>query len=253
MIEICAQDIEGVGNAIKGGADRIELCSALEVGGLTPSVGLVGRSVWKCSRLLNPVPLHVLIRPRSGDFFYTDREIEVMTEDAVYAVQAGADGLVFGCLSPDGDVDDYACSKIIDTVRREITRPVHLTFHRAFDFCRDADRALKNIASLGFNTILTSGQKPTALLGADMIRHLKEIAPDHLTIMAGGGVTPDNIAAIKESTGVNWFHASAKRRIESKMEFRRNDVNTAQFGNDDYSSLTVDIDTVRKLKENSKQ
>lgn len=250
MLEICTSDIESVGEALKGGADRIELCSALETGGLTPSIGLISRAVWKCSSRSVETPVHVLLRPRPGDFYYSDRELDLIAEDAAYAVEAGASGIVFGALTADGDVDDYACAKILETVRRteKPGRHVSATFHRAFDFCRDPMKSLSAVAALGFERILTSGQAPDSLTGSVLIARLVENAPEGLSIMAGGGITPDNLREILEATGVREIHASAKRRKKSRMDFIRNGVNSGTCGNDDYSRFVTDAAIVTSLR-----
>lgn len=252
MLEICTCDIDSVGEALKGGAQRIELCSALEVGGLTPSIGLVNRAVWKCSSRSETTPVHVLLRPRGGDFFYTDRELDLIAEDAAYAIEAGASGIVFGALTPDGEVDDYACSKVLSVIDKASAQGVRVsaTFHRAFDFCRDPMKAMSVIAALGFDRILTSGQAPTALQGAQLITRLVAEAPAGLSIMAGGGVTAGNVAELVHATGVREVHASAKKTVESRMTFRRGDVNTGSALCDDYRHIATDAATVRAILDN---
>lgn len=251
-IEICTADIDSVGAAIKGGARRIELCTVLEAGGMTPSAALMSRAIWKCSRLMDPVKVHVLVRPRTGDFFYTDRELEVAAEDAAYAVEAGADGIVFGALTPDGDIDDFACAKIGEAIARAAKpdKPISMTFHRAFDFCRNPIEAMHKIAAMGFNRILTSGQAPTAWEGRELIARLVKEAPNGLTVMAGAGVTVGNLQALTEATGITEAHASAKKLVESRMKFRIGDVNTGAAGNSDYVRYQTDATLVRELIEN---
>ncbi|MCM1377329.1 MAG: copper homeostasis protein CutC [Clostridium sp.] len=249
MLEICCTDIESVRNALEGGAYRIELCSALEVGGLTPSFALLGRTLWLSSRLENPIKVHLLIRPRPGDFYYSDREIKLMAEDAAYAVESGVDGLVFGALTPDGEVDEYACSKILESAARAAKsgQEVALTFHRAFDFVKDPFKALETIENLSFNRILTSGQAVDAWSGRELIADLVRRASPGMTIMAGGGITPDNVAALIGATGVRDVHASAKVLYHSKMECRNERLSTGDGSTSDYDYYRTSAEVVKEL------
>ena len=171
-LEICTGDPVGIETAIAGGADRIELCSGLAEGGLTPSIGAIR---YAASR---PVTVNVLIRPRSGDFVYSRDEIGLMVADIEEAVRCGADGIVVGALTPDGDVDMDACRRFIDAAQGR-----NATFHRAFDVCRDPFKALEDVISLGFDRILTSGQSSDALRGGDMIRRLHDKAAGRIRII----------------------------------------------------------------------
>lgn len=247
-LEICCADVESVGQAIKGGADRIELCSALEVGGVTPSIGLLSSAVWKCSRLMKPIPVNVLIRPRPGDFFYTDHELDVACADTSYAVEAGADGIVFGALTTDGEVDEYACNRIFEAIAKgNPSKPISLTFHRAFDFVADPAKALESVISLGFNRILTSGLAPSVPEGLDTIVSLVKLANGRISIMPGGGVSASNVVEIVRKSGVSEIHASAKAMLDSRMEFRRDTLSTGS-GCDEYSMLRTDASSVEKIK-----
>ena len=200
-LEICCGDIESVANASRGGADRIELCSALELGGLTPSIGLVGQAV----ELMEGKPVHVLIRPRGGDFVYTHREAKVMTADMEAAIEAGATGIVFGALDSQGSIDLTLCGMV-----RERFPDVTFTFHRAFDLTPYPEKALREIIAMGYDYLLTSGQSSDALHGAERIARLVEQSKGRIRVMAGAGVTPDNIKMILRKTGVADIHASAK-------------------------------------------
>lgn len=249
MLEICCGDIKSVDAAFKGGADRIELCSALEAGGITPSAGLLAEAIWKSKRRECPVPVNVLIRPRSGDFLYDNNELKEAMQDAAYAAGAGADGIVFGALNSDGSVDEYACSEVIRAARSSSN--ASLTFHRAFDLCRDPFEALETIISLGFDRILTSGLAPSAWDGRDLLRDLVKKAAGRIIIMPGAGVTPDNIAGILNYTGATEIHASAKKIVESRMEFRRGGIGMGSSANDadEYSRYSTSESIVRTLKE----
>lgn len=250
ILEICCGDVESVDAAFKGGADRIELCSALPVGGVTPSPGLISQAIWKSERRMEPVPVNVLIRPRSGDFLYTDHELACIVEDVAAAVGAGCAGIVFGALNSDGTVDEYACGKVIETVEKAAEgRKVSLTFHRAFDVCRDPFEALETVIKLGFDRILTSGLAPTAEEGVELLRKLVEKADGRISIMPGAGVTEANIAAIVKKTGVTEIHASAKFRRKSKMKYLSVGVEMSA-GSDELYWPETSEHNVRELKNN---
>jgi len=205
LLEVCCGSVESVRAAVEGGARRIELCSALEVDGLTPS-----REDLRTVRALYPdLTVHVLIRPRAGDFCYTEEEVDRMAEAVDEALDEGADGIVTGCLTPKGDVD-------LAAMRRLVRPGVPVTFHRAFDACPRPFRALKEAIGLGCSRILTSGQAPTALEGADLIRALRKRARGAILLLPGGGVTPENAARILLATGCAEIHASASEIIDGK-------------------------------------
>ncbi len=251
ILEICCADIDSAGEAINGGADRIELCSALEAGGVTPSAGLIEQTLWKSRRRLDPVPVNILVRPRAGDFLYSDKELMQCVQDTAYAVGAQADGIVFGALTADGEVDEYACEKVMDAIRQSLQgdRKVTTTFHRAFDLCRDPFEALEVIIKLGFDRILTSGQAATAEDGVQLISELHRRAAGRISIMPGAGVNPENIRKIVEETEVTEIHASAKIQVESRMRFRREGVGMGTGEADEYMRYATSREIVRKLKE----
>lgn len=237
ILEICCGDIVGVETAARGGADRVELCSALGEGGLTPSAGAIVTAV------ALGVPVNVLIRPRRGDFVYTSDEVECMVSDIRFCASAGVHGVVLGALTPEGDVD-------IDAMRRmlEYADGMEKTFHRAFDVCRNPEKALETAIALGFDNILTSGMMPNALDGAGNIRKLSEQANGRIQIMAGCGVTPGNAAEIIRTSRADAIHSSCSMTVGSGMTFRRADVH---MGNDEdeYSRKTVDPEKVLALRE----
>ena len=208
VLEVAANSVASALAVEAGGAARVELCSALEVGGLTPSHSAIAIT---CERLR--IPVHVLIRPRAGDFVFDDLECEVMRRDIETCKALGCAGVVLGMLTPEGDVDVPRCRVLIDAARG-----MSVTFHRAFDFARDPERALETIMALGCGRLLTSGQAADAMAGAPLIRKLIEQARDRITIMPGGGITAQNIAAIAGATGAREFHASAKQRITTRMD-----------------------------------
>jgi copper homeostasis protein len=180
-------------------AHRIELCGPLHDGGTTPSAGLIAR----CSDDLL-VSVHVLIRPRPGDFVYSEDEIAIMLKDIAVAKELGVDGVVIGALTPGGEVDAGLLAELI-----AIASPMRVGFHRAFDQLRDQDDALELLVSLQVDHILTSGGAETAMLGADRITQLVERAGDRIGIIAGGSITRDNAAELVKRTGVRWVHGRA--------------------------------------------
>jgi len=241
-LEICCGDIQSVRAALEGGADRVELCSGLEAGGLTPSIGLIKAAVEiaKSTKML----VHVLIRPREGDFLYTEDETEVMISDIDSAREAGADGVVIGALNQDGDIDVETCRRMV-----EHAHGLNITFHRAFDLCRDAEKALENIIELGCNRILTSGQAPTAEKGIGTLQHLNKIADGRLTILAGSGVTPANARKIIDEAEVCELHASARSTCKSKMVYRNEGVSMGAPDSDEYTRKATDQSIVKQLSE----
>ena len=210
QIEICAGGVESCQAALQGGADRVELCAALPEGGITPSYGeiKVAREV-----LDDKAAMHVMIRPRGGDFVYSRLELDRMAVDIDVCRLPGADGVVFGCLLPDGSIDEQACTRLM-----RHARGMNVTFHRAFDLCRDPLDSLTTIAQLGFNRILTSGQQPRAEQGASLLRQLHEQAQGRIHIMAGCGIDESNIARLCQDTGLREFHFSARVPRPSRMQ-----------------------------------
>ena len=198
IVEICAGDIQSARAAVQGGAQRIELCSALSLDGLTPSAGLI-----QAARGLEGIKLHVLIRPREGNFVYDASETEIMLHDISLAHQLGADGVVIGALTPDGDIDIPTCRRLI-----EAAEGMQVTFHRAFDRARNPQRALEEIIALGCTRLLTSGQAPTAEAGIPLLRELVHQANGRIIIMPGAGVNPANARRILDATGANEIHGS---------------------------------------------
>ena len=207
LLEVAANSVASALAAEAGGAGRVELCSALEVGGLTPSHAAIA-----LARERLRIPVHVLIRPRAGDFVFDDLECEVMRRDIAACAALGCAGVVIGVLDADGNVDAARCQPLMHAAQG-----MAVTFHRAFDFARDAHAALDAIIALGCSRLLTSGQADKALAGAPLIRALIERARGRITIMPGGGIDAHNIAAIAAATGAQEFHASAKVRVGSRM------------------------------------
>jgi copper homeostasis protein len=207
LLEIAANSPASALAAQDGGAGRIELCTALELGGLTPSHGQIAKV-----RDGVRVPIHVLIRPRAGDFVYADVELDVMLHDIETSVALGCDGVVIGVLDGNGDVDVARCRTLIAA-----TRGRDVTFHRAFDLSRDLSRSLEDIVALGCRRVLTSGARASAQAGAAAIRRLVEQAGERIVVMPGGGIDAGNVAALRRLTGAREFHASARRPRPSRQ------------------------------------
>ena len=212
--EICANSVASCIAAQEGGANRVELCAGIPEGGTTPSYGMIRNARESIS-----IALNVIIRPRGGDFLYSENEIKEMLYDIQVAKELGADGLVFGCLNPDGSVDMRAMTRLM-----KAAEDTPVTFHRAFDHTNDPFKALDDIISLGCARILTSGCRPTALEGVDLLAQLVEKAGDRIIIMPGCGVKENNIADIARLSGAREFHFSARESVESGMVFRNPDV-----------------------------
>ena len=207
LLEIAANSLDSALAAQAGGADRVELCTALEVGGLTPSPALV---LQVRERLR--IPVYVLIRPRAGDFAYSPSEHATMLGDIAWCRAAGCDGVVTGALTPDGDVDTARCGELVAAAAG-----LGVTFHRAIDVCRDPARALEAIIALGCERVLSSGGAASAPEGVARLRALVEQAGDRIVVMPGAGIDDGNIAQLRQLTGAREFHASAKRALASAM------------------------------------
>lgn len=231
--EICANSVASCIAAQEGGADRVELCAGIPEGGTTPSFGMI-----RNARESIDIALNVIIRPRGGDFLYSESELQEMVYDIQAVKELGADGLVFGCLRPDGSVDMEAMSVLM-----EAAGETPVTFHRAFDHTSDPFKALEDIISLGCTRILTSGCRPTALEGADLLAQLVEKAAGRIIIMPGCGVREGNIAEIARLSGAREFHFSARESVESGMFFRNPEV---AMGSED-DPYGYDVTTARRV------
>lgn len=246
LVEVCIDSVHGAIAAQAGGAQRIELCSALLEGGLTPSAGLV-----KACRAAFTGQLMVMVRPRGGDFVYTEEELQVMLEDMRQAAALGADGVVFGCLCPDGTVDRGATGRLWQEARGT---GLDATFHRAFDMTRDPLEALEALVELGIPRVLTSGCEPSALQGASTLAGLVAAAGGRITVLVGGGVTPANVRELVQLTGVREVHSTAKSRHRSAMSYRRPDMSMVSPAPPmDYEWNVTDEQAVRHLCEAVRQ
>jgi copper homeostasis protein len=208
--EVCVDSTESALAAEQGGAGRIELCSDLLEGGLTPSYGML-RTV----RAAVGLKIVVMVRPRGGDFCYSDAEFRVMQEDIAAAKDAGADGIVLGLLLPDGAIDSERTQRLLS-----LARPLPVTFHRAFDMTRDPYAALERLVDLGIDRVLTSGQEPTVWEGVDLIAELVRRARGRISVMPGGGITARNVGRVVAATGVTEVHFGCAAPAEGRMVFR---------------------------------
>lgn len=214
LLEIVAYSHASALAAAAGGADRIELCENTAEGGVTPSLGTI-----EAVRRIKGVRLHVMIRPRGGDFLYTEEEFAIMLRDAELARQAGADGIVIGILNPDATVDIERCRRLV-----QAADGLSVTFHRAFDWVADPLRALEDVVRTGCNRILTSGQAPSALAGAARIAELVKAAHGRVILLAGGGVNEGNVGELVRRTGVTEVHGSLRGIQPTRMMVRPPDV-----------------------------
>lgn len=212
--EICVDSVESAVAAQSGGANRVELCDNLMEGGTTPSFGAI-----ETARKLLSIKLHVIIRPRGGDFLYSDVEFEIMKRDIETAKQLEVDGVVIGILDADGNIDIARSKELTD-----LARPMSVTFHRAFDVCRDPLKAIDELAEIGIDRILTSGQESTAVEGIDLLADLVRHAGDRISIMACGGLKESNLKKVIAETGVCEVHFTAVCDIQSDMRFRNDRV-----------------------------
>lgn len=236
-VEICTDSVEGALAAEQGGAVRVELCDNLVEGGTTPSSGMIALARQQLS-----IGLNVIIRPRGGDFCYSDLEFAVMQHDVAQAKALGANGVVIGLLHPDGTIDRERSAILI-----ALARPLSVTFHRAFDMTADPQQALAELIALGVDRVLTSGQESTALAGIAVIRALTEAAGDRIIVMPGGGINEENIATIVQQSGVCEVHLSARGVVESTMRFRNERVNMGLPNLPEYQRKTTDADRVRTV------
>ncbi|XP_067909264.1 copper homeostasis protein cutC homolog isoform X2 [Heterodontus francisci] len=238
LMEVCADSVESAINAERGGACRIELCSSLMEGGITPSIGLL-----QVVKQYVRIPVFAMIRPRGGDFLYSGSEIEVMKADIKMAKANGADGTVFGVLTEDGRVNTEVCMDLMAE-----SRPLSVTFHRAFDMVHDPTTALECLISLGFERVLTSGCDSTALEGLPTIRRLVEQAKQRIIVVPGGGITERNVQRILEGSGAQEFHCSARSSRDSSMKFRNCSVSMgASLSPPEYSVKVADICKIRTI------
>ncbi|MBN9379963.1 MAG: copper homeostasis protein CutC [Chitinophagaceae bacterium] len=230
-LEICSFDLTSALLAQEAGAHRIELCAGPAEGGTTPGPGTI-----RAARERLHIDLYPIIRPRGGDFLYSDEEYDTMLKEVAFCKQAGCDGVVIGLLHPDGTIDKRRAARLV-----ELAYPLGVTFHRAFDWATNPFEALEDIISIGCERILTSGQRPTAVEGADLINELVRQADDRIIIMPGSGVRSDNILHLAEKTDANEFHTSARTKVDSAMEY----INDAM--KEDLSAVRADRGEIERI------
>lgn len=236
IIEIATSDFETTNSAVRGGADRIELCANLTEGGTTPSYG----TIVQCREAFD-ILLYPIVRPRGGDFLYTEAEFEIMLLEVKLCKQTGCDGIVIGVLNANGTIDIKRTAALI-----EIAYPMGVTFHRAFDRCLDPFEAMEQLIKIGCERILTSGQQPTVNDGLELITELNEQAAGRIIIMPGSGVRKDNIVALAEKTGCTEFHSSLRSKTKSKMDFIHPSFKDS---GESYFNNSIDSSEVGELKK----
>lgn len=235
MLEVCVDSVESAVAAQTGGADRLELCSALIIGGISPGSALF-RQICRYTDL----EVRVLLRPRSGDFCYSRYEQDVLREEVQMFRELGADGVVIGSLNPDGTLDMEQMEELV-----HLAEDMKVTMHRAFDMCRDPFEALEQCRKLGIDTILTSGQKASAWEGRFLLAELTKRAEGKIEILAGAGIGPETIPDLAAFTGVRSFHMSGKTVKESRMRFRREGVPMGLPGFGEYEIWQTEEEKVR--------
>ena len=239
ILEICADSVESAVAAQKGGAHRIELCSGLVEGGTTPSSGLLSMVRSKVS-----IPIIAMIRPRGGDFCYGREDFEAMERDVETAKGLGADGVVFGILQEDGQVDLERTRRLV-----EQARPLKVTFHRAFDMSRDLRESLEAMVAAGVDRVLTSGGEQRVEDGASQVRELRNLAAGRIAIMAGGGITESNAHRVIAATGVCELHARAAIPLASPMRHHNEKISMGAIKGREYQRVVVTEEKVRRLLE----
>ncbi|MBQ8779475.1 MAG: copper homeostasis protein CutC [Alistipes sp.] len=240
-IEVCCGSLYEVREAEAGGAVRVELCGAIACGGVTPSYGVL-RQVAEANLKID---VNVLIRPREGSFLYSSEELDAMCRDIVLCRELGLHGVVIGALTAEGDVDTEACRKMM-----EAAGDMSVTFHRAFDVCRDPKQALEDIISLGCHRLLSSGQECSAELGAELLAELVRQADGRIIVMPGAGIRPSNIALIEQKTGAAEFHSTARITRSDGMNFSHPRVSFAVSPSDEGRTSLSDRAIVSQLVNN---
>ncbi len=239
ILECCVDSVESALAAQKGGANRVELCSALVIGGLSPSVAL-----FKRVKEALDIKIHVLLRPRFGDFCYTDHEHEILKEEVKMFRELGADGIVIGTLKPDGSLNMIQMKELV-----EVAGDMSITLHRAFDMCKDPMQTLEDVKELGINTILTSGQKNSCINGTDLLKGLVQNAEGKVDILIGGGVDASVIKELHNKTGATSYHMSGKITLDSEMEYRKEDVSMGVASLSEYEIWQTSADRVMAAKK----
>ncbi len=236
-LEICIDSVESAIAAERGGAQRVELCADLLEGGITPSAGMIASVRSHIS-----IQLFVMIRPRSGDFCYTDLEFDVMNREIELARNLGADGIVLGLLDLDARVNVPRTRQLV-----ELAAPLPVTFHRAVDMTPDLDSTVEDVIATGASRILTSGGAPDAVTGMNQIARMVEVASGRIIIMPGGGVSPQTVEAIANGTGATEFHSSARTAVPSPVRFRKQGIAMGTIPGREFERFAASEENVRAL------
>ena len=238
LLEICLDSVESAVAAERGGADRVELCAALPEGGTTPSAGMIAAVRKKIA-----IGLQVMVRPRGGDFFYSQDEFSIMQRDILIAKQLGASGVVFGILNADGNVDKDRMRQLVD-----LARPLKVTCHRAFDMTCDFEQALRDLIEVGVDTVLTSGGRKNAVDAMPTLKQLAQQAQGRISVMACGELSIANVKAVIAYTGVREVHAGLGTSVTSAMKFRNQKIAMGTLAENEYQHVVVTESGVRELR-----
>ncbi|MCU4174254.1 copper homeostasis protein CutC [Carboxylicivirga sp. N1Y90] len=235
-LEISTYNIEGVKEAVMLDVDRLELCDNIKEGGTTPSFGLM-----EAAMLCGHKNVYAIIRPRGGDFLYSDDEFDIIKRDIINAKKAGLSGVVCGCLCPDGSVDTKRTKQLV-----ELAKPLKFTFHRAFDMSKNHKESLKDLISIGVDTVLTSGLENEAVEGQSVIKELVDLSRGKIEILVGGGVNASNIQELHDSTKAQYYHMSATKLVKSGMTFYNPRLSMGNIEAEEYKKVTVDCKKISK-------
>jgi copper homeostasis protein len=238
ILEICCYSVESAINAEKSGAGRIELCDNYSEGGTTPSYATIQHTIIKTN-----IPVNVIVRPRGGDFLYSNIEYELIKEDILQIKNLHANGIVIGFLKSDGNIDIERTQEIVD-----LAKPMEVTFHRAFDMCSDPFLALEQLKGIGVKRILTSGCKNTAMEGIDQLTKFVDKSVNNIIIMPGSGVNENNFEELMSKTGAMEFHSSAKMFENTNMQYLNRDISMGGVdGVDEFKMVSVDTDSIKAM------
>ena len=237
VVEVCVDSVASAVAAERGGATRVELCGGLSEGGVTPSAGTI-----EMTRAAISIPMHVMIRPRSGDFCYDSNEFETMRRDITLAARLGANGVVFGILDLHGKIDITRTRQLVD-----LAPPLSVTFHRAFDMTADLARALEDVISTGADRILTSGGEFSSLEGREALAELIKLAHGRIVIMPGGGIGTNNAPSLIDETGAKEIHVGLRTSLPSPMQYRNPRVSMGALQGQEYHRFVVLEENVREL------
>lgn len=242
-LEVCIESVESAIAAEEGGADRVELCDNLMEGGTTPSSGMIQLALERTE-----LPVMVMIRPRGGDFLYSDLEFDIMKRDLLVAKALRAHGVVFGLLTPDGRIDKLRTRKLL-----EWAHPMSVTFHRAFDMTVDPRQALEDLIELGVSRVLTSGQEASSDKGIPLLKELVVQADGRIIVMPGGGVNEETIGEIVKQTGVQECHVTGKHQVPSEMAYFNEKVFMGVPGAPEYERTVVNPDRIRAMRRRGEE